>query len=239
MKTSAFSEEFLSNLPDDSLIGLASICSEFRKLQGEAKSRPEFFEDYLTALAIFQAYANSNNYSMNPSVPSAASSPQDNIGSIQQFFSGNEAVVTQLLNTVYMQRETKKYEARFQSESAYIFSDDDYATIQKLINEMRDIISNSDVITAKHKQRLLERLERLQREIHKTTSDLDRFWGFVGEAGIVIGKFGNDIKPLVDRIRELSNIVWKAIALKEMLLDKSNPISLPEPNYSGDNTVST
>lgn len=120
--------------------------------------------------------------------------------------------------------------------SAYVFSDDDFSTIQKLINEMRDIITSSDIITANHKRRLLERLERMQRELHKTTSDLDRFWGFIGEAGIAIGKFGNDIKPLVDRIHELAKIVWKTITLKETLLNNHMPISLPESDTLIDNS---
>jgi hypothetical protein len=81
----------------------------------------------------------------------------------------------------------------------------------------------------------------MQRELHKTTSDLDRFWGFIGEAGIAIGKFGNDIKPLVDRINELAKIVWKTIALKETLLNNHMPISLPESDSMIDNkdTITT
>jgi len=239
MKTNYFSNDFFTKLPDDPLLGISAFCAEFKKFNIEAKSRAEYLADYLTALAAFQAYSTTNNYPLNPAVPNASASPGENMNSIVQFFSGHEAAINQMLNTVYLQRETKKYEAKFQSESAYVFTDDEYIQLQKLINEMREIISGSDVINAKHKQRLLERLERLQRELHKTTSDLDRFWGFVGEAGIVIGKFGTDIKPLVDRIRELTNIVWRVVALKELLLDKSNPIMLPDQINSSDSTVST
>jgi hypothetical protein len=76
---------------------------------------------------------------------------------------------------------------------------------------MSNIISGTDAIPEKHKRRLLERLERMQRELHKKTSDFDRFWGFIGEVGIVVGKFGKDIKPFIDRVRELTEIVSKAI----------------------------
>jgi hypothetical protein len=239
MKLKYFSDAFLDSLPDDHLLGVSAICSEYRKFDREAEGRLEYIGDYLSSLAIFQAYATSNNYQMNPSVPATAADPQNTINNIRNFFVQNEGEITRLLNGVYLQRETQKFEARFQSEFAYVFSEDDFNHIQKLINEMRDIVMSSDIITAKHKQRLLERLERLQKELHKTTSDLDRFWGFVGEAGIVIGKFGKDIQPLVDRIKELTNIVWKVIAMKELLLDNSNPIALPEPKLTDNKTVAT
>ena len=127
----------------------------------------------------------------------------------------------------------EKYSNRFSQDAVYRFSDDDFNRIQVLINELRDLINNSQVITAKHKQRLLERLERMQREWHKQTSDLDRFWGFIGEAGIVIGRFGTNIKPIVNRLREIAEIVWKTIRVNENLLGTSNPITLPEV----DNTI--
>ena len=236
MKSKAFPETFFSQLSDDPLIALTSICQEFRKLDQEAGQRPEYLEDHLEALAVFTALANSSDYEMKPPAPAVASTVQDTIGSIRTFFVQNEAELTRLLSSVYLQRQTKKYTDRFQSDAAYVFAEDDFERIQKLINEMRDMITASQVITAKHKQRLLERLERMQRELHKTTSDLDRFWGFIGEAGIVLGKFGSDVKPVVDRVKELVDIVWKAISIKERLLSSPPPISLPDPN---DETVAT
>ena len=38
-------------------------------------------------------------------------------------------------------------------------------------------------------------------------SDLDRFWGFVGDAGEVIGQLGKDAKPFTHRIKDIMNIV--------------------------------
>jgi hypothetical protein len=76
-----------------------------------------------------------------------------------------------------------------------------------------------------HRARLLRRLESLQSEMHKKMSDVDRIWGLVGDAGIVIGKFGKDAKPIVDRIKELSQIAWKTQARTEELSSSSkNPL---------------
>ena len=229
-----FSDEFIDNLPDDKILALNFICSEFRKFDQEAAQKIQHLEYYFKALAIFKAYALTRDYPINEVQP--ANDPQTNVNNIRNFFYQHESETSRLLHTTYLEQQTRKYSDRFESLSAYVFSDDDFTTIQKLINEMRDIITNSEVITANHKRRLLERLERMQRELHKKTSDLDRFWGFIGEAGVTIGKFGNDIKPLIDRINELAKIVWKTIALKETLLNNHMPISLPEPDGIIDNS---
>ena len=55
----------------------------------------------------------------------------------------------------------------------------------------------------------------MQNEIHKKTSDIDRFWGFVAEAGIVARKFGEDLKPISDRVTELGKIVVAVIMSHE------------------------
>ena len=70
---------------------------------------------------------------------------------------------------------------------------------------------------AKHKERLLKKLEALQQELHKKVSSLDKLWGLIGEAGVALGKFGKDAKPFVDRIREIAQITWRTQARAEEL----------------------
>lgn len=107
----------------------------------------------------------------------------------------------------------------------YEFTDGDLDRIQQLINELRNEITLSDLFEESHRARLLRRLEAMQSEMHKKMSDVDRIWGLVGDAGIVIGKFGKDAKPLVDRIKELSQIAWKTQARAEELPSSSqNPL---------------
>lgn len=108
-----------------------------------------------------------------------------------------------------------KYSALFSDEYCYDFSDSDYARIQQLINEIREIIQTSELIPENHKARLLRRLEATQRELHKKTSDIDRFWGFIGESGIVLRKFGEDLKPLSERITEFGRIILAVVFAKE------------------------
>ena len=53
--------------------------------------------------------------------------------------------------------------------------------------------------------------------MHKKVSDLDHFWGLIGDAGVALGKLGNDAKPIVDRIREITGITWNTQSRAEEL----------------------
>ncbi len=105
----------------------------------------------------------------------------------------------------------------------YEFSDGDVKRIQTLLNELRDLVAAAGDIEDSHKQRLLKRLEQLQSELHKKTSDLSRYYGLLGEAGVALGRFGNDAKPIVDRIKEILQITWNTQARAEELPSGTTP----------------
>lgn len=104
----------------------------------------------------------------------------------------------------------------------YEFTEGDLDRIQQLINELRKQITDSELFEDSHRARLLRRLEMLQAEMHKKMGDIDKIWGLVGDAGIVIGKFGKDSKPFVDRIKELAQIGWNTQARREELPSNVN-----------------
>lgn len=110
-----------------------------------------------------------------------------------------------------------KYRKKLNIGFFYTFSDGDLERIKSLINELRDLITKSTLFSADHKERILKKLENLQKELHKNMSSLDNIWGFIGDAGIVLGKFGIDAKPFVDRISELMQITWRTQAIAEEL----------------------
>jgi hypothetical protein len=97
----------------------------------------------------------------------------------------------------------------------YDFQPDDFARIQKLISELRTLIASSNLLGSQHRLRLLKRLEAMQSELHEKNSDIDRFWGFIGEVGVAVRKFGDDLKPISDRAHELAKLVLIALAVKE------------------------
>ena len=99
----------------------------------------------------------------------------------------------------------------------YEFTDGDLNRIQQLINELRDLVRDNDKLEDAHKQRLLRRLEQMQSELHKKVSDLSRYYGMMGEAGVMLGKFGEGAKPFVERVKELTDIIWRSQARAEQL----------------------
>ena len=113
--------------------------------------------------------------------------------------------------------------ASLESGFLYVFTQGDLERIQLLINQLRTLVAESTIFEAEHQRRLLLRLERLQAELHKKVSDLDRLWGLVGDAGVALGKFGKDVKPMLDRIREIVDIVWRTQARAEELPSGSKP----------------
>lgn len=117
-----------------------------------------------------------------------------------------------------------RFDALLNQSFSYEFSQGDLDRVQKLLNELREEINSSILFEQKHKARLLKRLEELQAELHKKMSNIDVFWGLVGDAGVAIGKFGKDAKPFVDRIREITDIVWRTQSRAEEL-----PSGTPTP----------
>jgi hypothetical protein len=117
----------------------------------------------------------------------------------------------------------KRFASLLGHQFHYSLSDADIERIQILINELRHLITNNTRIDEGHRRRLLLRLERLQTELHKRVSDLDRFWGIVADGGVLMRKLGEDAKPIVDRIREIAEIAWRSQADAEQLPSSAKP----------------
>ena len=118
-----------------------------------------------------------------------------------------------------------KYDAWSSEKFPYKLSEEDVGRIQALIDELRNELKTSDLFEVGHKNRLLARLEKLQAEIHKEMSNIDKILGLVGDAGVALGKFGEDVKPFTDRIIEIAKIGWKTQAKSEGLPENTrNPL---------------
>lgn len=139
------------------------------------------------------------------------------IDAIRDFFHKISDEVELELDKNLIAQSRDKYKNRLKLKFVYEFSESDLERIQTLINELRQKIFKSKSFEEEHRDRLLKRLEKLQRELNKRVSNLDRFWGLVGEAGVVLGKFGDDAKPFVDRIREIAQIIWRTQSAAEEL----------------------
>lgn len=122
---------------------------------------------------------------------------------------------TRVLEAERIDEHARSFRAIRHGRFAYRFSGKDLARVQELINETRDAIAETEGITEEHRQRLMGKLEALQRELHRSMSNLDRFYGLLADASVLMRKVGEDAKPVVDRIGEICEIVWKVQAKAE------------------------
>ncbi|MFG0866389.1 hypothetical protein [Pseudomonas sp. FYR_7] len=120
----------------------------------------------------------------------------------------------------------KKFSVSLNDSFGYKFTDGDVSKIQHLINELRDFLVQNTSLDESHRQRMMKRLEDLQKELHKKVSDLSKMYALWGDAGIMLGKFGEDAKPFVDRCREIMGIAFRAEAQAENLPSDSKPLAI-------------
>ena len=136
-----------------------------------------------------------------------------------------EAAHSKKLSNDIFQNLQYSYSVRIGNAFAYEFTQGDLNRIQQLINELRQEITNCEDLEQDHKQRLLKRLERMQSELHKRMPNLDRIFGFVADASVLMRKVGENAKPMVDRIGEILKIAWRAQARAEELpSDATSPL---------------
>ena len=136
---------------------------------------------------------------------------------IEGFISDIIDIVSKELESQALEIKSSRFRELLENRFLYEFTEGDLKRIQTLINELRENIKDSSHLDNEHRARLLRRLERVQSELHKKVSDLDRFWGLIGDAGVIFGKLGKDAKPLIDRIKEISEITWSTQSRAEEL----------------------
>jgi hypothetical protein len=218
MKSAFFPAKTLQQLPADNMEALAVLCGEFERFDGFARQLPEHHNDYVEALSILRAFAMAKDVVMEP-FPAVGPQRHQNISNIIAYFNQLRLTVRTELSSRYskgyFEAKTDEYVALFAKVSVYEFPEVEFKRMHDLVSELRDLIGSSSLITDDHKRRLLRRLEAMRNEFHRKTNDIDRFWGFLGEAGIAMRKFGDDLQPISERVLELSSIVVGVIFAKE------------------------
>lgn len=230
-----FNGEFIESVEENPISGIVDACKmAFARLE-VLESGQEWNEqehDLLWEVASFvQLIIESNKLTVSVKFPEATGSIDTNCSKLVEYLNAIKSNFEEHAIKLKVESYTNRYSAALKTSFAYEFSQGDLERIQDLVNELRIQIADITNLNDDHKRRLLKRLEHLQSELHKRVSDLDRFWGLVGDAGVVLGKLGKDAKPIVDRIREVAEIVWKTQARTEELPSSSqNPMLEHEDN---------
>jgi hypothetical protein len=212
IKSMIYDEEFIESLPVDNNLAGMQFCQRFIDFNSKVSDQEKlkYYLEYIDSYAALEAFLASRNIKHN--LTALSNDKFKNFDIIRtQFFQSFEMFENRLSLDEY-ESARNKYEGFFQNVFIYKFTDGDLKRIQTLIDELRNLITDSELFDANHKERLLVKLEGLQKELHKKVSSLDKFWGLIGEAGVVLGKFGKDVKPLVDIIKEIVGIIWRTQA---------------------------
>jgi hypothetical protein len=229
-----FTDEFIFGIvekPIESIIEVCKVSFQLRKGKSYAQLSIEDHDVLLECYALIQSIFEDDllvpitrPISFTGDRTNDSKKIIDYIATIYKHFTAQET-------NLRVQSLSSKFKTKLGSGFTYEFTQGDIDRIQALINELREQISKSDFIEESHKSRLLKRLEHLQAEMHKRMSDLDKFWGLVGDAGVAIGKFGKDAKPIVDRIKEITDIIWRTQSKAEEL-----PSSIENPMLPSSST---
>ena len=212
-------DEFVANLPADPLLALKFVSNKCEKIiKEQMKDGLAVVEkELIRLLALSIAIVNKNSIVVGFSPPTMASGSEANIAEIRAFFQKLTGEMNKIGAQNLLQTSLSAYERELNVGFHYEFSDGEIERLQALISELRDAILRAGYLDEDHRRRLLARLEKLQAELHKRVSDLDVFLGAVVQFGATAGRFGEEAKPLVDRAREIGQIVAAVFRRAEKL----------------------
>lgn len=218
MRTAFFPVRMLASLPGDNTEALAALCTEFERFDGHARESSEHHDDYVEALGLLKAFSAARDARIPP-LPELGPQRHQNMATVKAYFNQvRDNARTELASRHakgYFDSKTEQYLSVFNRLAGYEFSDPDFQRVQELVNELRDLMHASTLMSDDQKRRLLRKLEAFRAELHRKTNDIERFWGFLAEATIAIRKFGEDFKPIAERIMELAGITIRVIFARE------------------------
>ncbi|MDC4226210.1 MAG: hypothetical protein MPW15_18650 [Candidatus Manganitrophus sp.] len=230
-----FTDEFINSFKDDPIGKTIEICDQtFSALadgRHEGWQEPDF-EILAEAYSLLVEISELDLLPIKVTYPQLMGDISEDCARIYKYLSEIRERCSAEASKIRVQSLRTRFRVTLGNDFAYEFSQGDLDRVQQLINQLRNLITNADQLEKEHKQRLLRRLEKLQSEVHKKVSDLDRFWGLIGDAGVVLGKLGNDAKPIVDRIREIADIVWRTQSRAEELPSGTSLPSLEDKRDS-------
>lgn len=222
-----FSEEVLASVKDDPIRGALEVIELTRGnlVDDTHEWRDDDHRVLLEAYALLSELIESGLLDISPPTFSLTGLTTGDCVNISRWLS----TVEERLKKHYSDLQLRSLRTHFRTALGngfhYEFSQGDLDKIQTLLNQLQDLVSKSTLFEKDHQRRLLKRLENLQAELHKRVSDVDKFWGLIGDAGVAMGKFGMDAKPIVDRIKEIADIVWRTQSRAEELpSDASFPL---------------
>lgn len=221
-------QEILEQIKDDPIAGAIAACDFVDAVLGNANAWVESDEELLFEIyALLVSLQEAGRISYIEDTPDFKAPFPNICGRFSQFVDGVKGQLQTQRRDQTNERRLDQFKSHFSitlnNTFGYEFTDGDLKRIRALINELRELITDNTELDEDHKRRLLKRLEKMQSEIHKKVSDLNAFYGLAVEASVVLKKVGENAKPIVDRIKELTGISWNTQARAENLPSGTEP----------------
>jgi hypothetical protein len=207
-------EELLASLSGDTTEGLRSVVAKYMAWRQKYSSWTSLTEEQYQVLLDFFGFLKSlvEVHELSISVPMPTFNQHKDYDAVLSVIGALDSEIKDHDRRETFREAYRGYASAIPGGFVYEFLESDYKRLQELINEIRTLASESKQLDQDHRRRLLSRIERLQMELNKRMSSVDVFWGMLGEAGVALGKFGEDVKPLTDRICEILRIVCRTEA---------------------------
>lgn len=151
--------------------------------------------------------------------------PNDQLSELRAIFLADAKVPESIKSKNRItQSELEQLDPHFQ------LSLDENAHVLHLCAALRESIFRSKLFDAPHRRRLLDRVAAIEREIHLPKGRLDVVLGGMSDVGEALGKFGNDIKPIFDRMSEILKITRGGSKEYDQLPPPDEVKRLPPPD---------
>lgn len=221
-----FTQAFLSTVRDDPYVAVLAVCEHWKHLSDASDDQhwsSEEIDFLMEAYAFMEEVTAANLFTTTSEPVELTARTADDCVQISRYLREVKSEVAERATRSKHNSLRKTFGLAIGTGFAYEFTQGDLDRVQILINELREVIKVSDLYDEDHKTRMLSKLEKLQRELHKKMADLDKFWGLMSEAGVAFGKFGTNAKPLFDRINEITQIAWQTQKRAEELPSDAAP----------------
>lgn len=214
-----FNDDFINDLPQDPIAAVLMVCDHFLEVSAKIKEPLNDYDKFVDALGFFEAFIDAYKIAKEFNCPEIGPDRDHNVKNINQFFASTYKTYDEKYQKQSLARSKSRYSLKFGKAFLYELTQDELLGIQKVIAELRTLVSKNTKLDAKYRSRLQKRLSRLQIDLQKKMSNLDPLWGIVGEDEVIHGKVGKKGNAIVSTLQRLTKIIriiqFRAEGVKE------------------------
>lgn len=212
-----FDKKFVSSLPKDPAEAINLICDEFIDFH-ERLGREEdvdYYEEYLTAYSLLIAFLEVHKFDFD--LPPITRKKKSDVNMIYDSFLDVRSKIAPYLEEKKYSLSVEEFKAMLGNVFYYQFSNDDLKRIEKLLDNLKDVLRNDKDMGVEFRHRILKKVTILKDELNRKTKSVDGFWGLFVDGGVALGKFGDGARLFFNTVKDIILLVWQMQAKAEEL----------------------